>query len=172
MKLKNTGYCSNIKLSIRLPRFIDWTCQENELSDLTRSNKIIRSGDYTFTQYLKDRSTLHVTGVKSFQEIDGLCDFLSKKISFTVAELKTNLVINTSTWHLNIRHKIDLWDLLAKLPKKWQGKYLPGHFAGLTCKCMSTTAIVFSSGKINFFGVRKPQDFFRARIAIMQYIFM
>ena len=171
MKHSGTGYCSNVKLTIKLSQTIVWVNEQDGLVDHMSSNIIIRSGAYTLTQYKKDKSCLHVTGVRNFGRINKLCIFLSKRLTYTVDEIAKCVNINCSTWHANVHHPLDLWSLFRKLPAVMMPKYIPTQFAGLTCKSGRVTVIIFSTGKMNFFGVKREPEYHSARINILFYVY-
>ena len=172
MKCASRGWCSNVKLIVRLAPDTPFNILENDLYDDMYKNTITRAGSFTFTRYKKDRNTLHVTGIRNFQKIPELCAFLAGRTDQTLDQIRTSISVNCSTWHLDLKMSVDLPTLYSNLPQNVSKRFCPERFAGLTFKFEQCTIIVFYSGKLNFFGVRDTMHFHRARIYATAHIYM
>lgn len=174
MSHRTGGWCSNVKVVVNCGKVINFVIRDSDLVDNTQNNHIIRADNYTFTCYRKNPEKIHVTGVKNFGSIRPMLEYLSERINCPYFILSNGLCVNNSTWHFSLKNEIDLPSLCSKHKtsgiKKW--KFNPGTFPAFILKTELGSAVIFNSGKINILGCKSQRDFFKAKIKVLEFLYL
>jgi len=104
-----------------------------------------------------------MNGGRSLDEAERICDLFYEKIKFcgypiNKKDYKTVNIIAT----LDMERRLDLCKL-SRLPSSC---YEPEIFPGMTVFLTTCTAVLFSSGKINFLGARCVSELHTAELEI------
>ena len=175
MKHKQLEFCSNVKILVTLSSETTFEIKDCDLLHETPKNVVIRASDFTIIRYRHCLNSLHITGIYNFEKIPELLKFLSERTFIPSSLLAKKVVINNSSWHMNLKEQINLKKLAEKLlvlkSKDFTWKFNTLKFPGLCIKWTEGCAILFNSGKINILGIKSKQCFFRIKIKILDIIY-
>ena len=170
--------CQNIKLSVQLEKDVDMhTLKRNHNCEVLekRTCFLVRTERGVLTIYKHSPFVVHVTGIKSNQNLDNIIKFLTSKLKNTIKNIK----IDNSMFSCKNHVKIDRNSLLTSEKENllYTLKYVCEAFPAIYFKPKESlkknghpTILLFNTGSFVFLGGKKIEEIKSANVFIENII--